>query len=930
MRRRTRLLSWLLFLLLVSPRPASATIFTWNAGSGNTNASVNWNPAALPGANDDTRFWQAGITYGITTVSPVDTFSTLSASSASTLKFFAGDPIRVRNGFQVDGGVTASVLSGMARAGWFTIGPGSLSISGNGIQAIATNPSATSYIGTTSGFTSTLSVGGGASFSGFNIQVPEIQGATGVLNITGRVIGGPVSKLRAMDWAGAQGVLDVGRQGSGDVELSAQANITTDHNLILGSSGTGKLHLFRGAGTAQGPPSLTVLGTTFIGDNETAGSMGGQGTLAVDVGYADFATGVLMGDVDGGAPDTLRNIGGTILVDHGLHESHNSPSILDLQGGSLRVIATSQAADLYQFTPLSLTGAGSGPVLTIYGEGGASSYLATPGATALIVGRNGGGTFELVSSPFALDGYDLNVSGNVIVADSTSGSGIVSADTLGDLKITGALTVGPGNGLVRMRDYGHVSTTGPVSLLAGPSTGASMNLSSFSALDAPALSIGGTADTPTPGPATVLILTGSRMSIGTGGLQIWGGGPSLDVYGGMLYADTMDCRGTIKIGYGSIFSNVANGMLHLSHGGVLRGVGTVDGWVRLDDASDTLGVFAADSLSDTLWVGDSQVPDAFLSNGTVRIDQGVVALRNKLGAPLGHVLLNGGTLYLPDGGRVRPGDVLEGGGRITGSLTDDGEVSAAGQNIDLAGHLTVGAGDVTGNGLNVLPAGQLSAHGTLSGLFAMAGKWDMGDSLARLECKRGPIMQPTAVLTMRIGSKAHGVQDTLVVDDGLTLAGTLDLRTWKADPPLPGDTLTLITAPFVQGTFSAVTIDGANAPSYVEAIYGPTTVRVVVHQTTTTDVPPPAPAAGGRTLRFVAAGTLRDPSLALELPQAADVEVSLYSAAGRRVAELEHGHLGPGKYSFPVEGGPGVFFARAWVKEPSGRHALDARVVRIR
>jgi hypothetical protein len=534
----------------------------------------------------------------------------------------------------------------------------------------------------------------------------------------------------------------------------------------------------------------------------------------------------------------------------------------------------------------------------------------------------------VVSSPFIFDHYYLNVMGNVIVADSTSGTGILSADTLAEVKVTGSITVGPGNGLVRLGVNGVVSSTGRMSLLAGPTTAGSMTLDFSSGADVQALSIGGTGDTPTPGLASVLAEHGSQLTVGAGGLQIWGGGASLELSGSSLTADSMDCRGTIKLLHGSILSSLVNGGLHLSHGGVLHGIGTVDGLVRLDDASDTLGVFAADSSSDTLWVGDKTIANAFVSNGTVRVDQGVVALRNKLGAPLGHVLLAGGTLYLPDGGLLRPGDVLDGSGRIAGSLMDDGLVSPIG-NIDLAGHLTMGTGDISGAGLTVLPSAELSAHGVISGLLTIGGSWDMGTSLARLELKRGPLMQPSAVLTMRIGAQAHGAQDTLVVDDGLTLAGTLDLRTWKADPPAAGDTLTLITAPFVHGTFAAVTIDGVNAPSYVEAIYGPTTVRAVVHQTTTTDVPPPPVAGRAAKLRFAAEGTLRDPSLALDLPERAQVEVSIYSATGRRLAQLERGPLEPGKYRFPIGGGPGVYFARAWVTDATGRHQLAARAVRV-
>src|SRR5262249_22046594 len=140
----------------------------------------------------------------------------------------------------------------------------------------------------------------------------------------------------------------------------------------------------------------------------------------------------------------------------------------------------------------------------------------------------------------------------------------------------------------------------------------------------------------------------------------------------------------------------------------------------------------------------------------------------------------------------------------------------------------------------------------------------------------------------------------------------------------------MITAPSVGGTFSKVTIDGVDAPSYVQVIYEPGRVRVAVLQTTT-DVPPPLP---GHTepiaLRFAAAGTLRDAAFALDLPRAADVVLDLYNVAGRRVAELVRGRLEGGRYRFPFEGAPGVYYARALICDASGTRVLSAHLVQLR
>jgi len=182
---------------------------------------------------------------------------------------------------------------------------------------------------------------------------------------------------------------------------------------------------------------------------------------------------------------------------------------------------------------------------------------------------------------------------------------------------------------------------------------------------------------------------------------------------------------------------------------------------------------------------------------------------------------------------------------------------------------------------------------------------------------------------MRIGSAVHGAQDTLVINEATTLSGTLDLRTWRPDPSVAGDTLTLITAPSIGGTFNKVTIDSVDAPSYVQVIYEPTRVRVAVLQSTV-DVPPPTPSqTASITLRFAAAGTPRDPAFALDLPHPATIVLDVFNVAGRRIAELKNGRLAAGRYRFPFHGAPGVYYARASITDPAGQRALTAHVVQL-
>lgn len=923
-----------LLLVLQNVSPAWATIYTWNAGSGLTNTSVNWSPnTGTPGANDDTRFWQGSITYGITMAAPTDTFSTLWGSSNGTLKFICSDPLRVRNQFNVDGGVTASVTSGFARAGWFTIGPGSLTITGNGTQAAATNPTASTYVGSSSGFTSTLNISGGAGFQAPIVYAPEFTNTTGIIAVAGHVTNGPSSTLHLLSGSGANsGSLYLGNQGVGDLELSNGGVAKVDFITWLGPYAYGKLHMFRTSSLT--PLPLLTLNALKLGRNFVAGSPGGSGTFAVDQGLAAIHD-VFTGDDDGGGPDTLRMTGGTVWINSGLVMSPTRTGVLDLRGGTLVVHFGDYAIDIEQAVPVAISG---GHAMTVY-CGGTGSFgdfpitqIATTSPTSLLLGRNSGGTFRVIGSGFDT-GFD--VYGAAVLADSLAGTGTIVADSGATCGVRG-LSVGPGNGVVTVRRGSWLgSYSNEADFVGGASTGAAALVSdTLSTLQYLTIGIGGNASVAVPGGATVTV--DSSASLGASLVRVWKGGGHLLVKNrASCLVDSVLASGNVELAAGTVQTSLHGAVrspVRITDTGTLHGTGTVLARVQLADTTASLAILGTDPAGGTLTVGDSAAADGFTSSGTVEVDQDTLVLLNHGQAPLGHVVLGGGTLRLPQGGHVRAQDVLEGtAGRIEGDLLVDGQLRPSGA-LYAAGHVTCLSGALTGSYLEMLPGSELSMRGMQAGTVRNGGRLDMGPVPALLTLTATPTFLSTSDLVIRIGSAASHVEDTLALTHAVTLNGTLDLRTWKPAPPQAGDTLTVLTAPSITGTFSAVTIDSVNAPSFVQAIYSPTSVRVAILRSTA-GVPPAPVSPAVTALRFAVVGPPARPALELDLPAAATAEAALYDVGGRRVASLIDGTLPPGRHRFDLAGAnlaSGVYFARARVTSVDGTHVLGARFVRLR
>ncbi|HET7224910.1 MAG TPA: hypothetical protein VFK69_04260 [Candidatus Eisenbacteria bacterium] len=931
--RVLRALALALLVLLQSVAPAWATIYTWApAAGGLTNTSVNWSPAGVPGANDDTRFWQSSVTYTITTASPADTFATAWASGGGHPQFSCSDPLRVRNQFTVDGGSTASIIGGFARAGWFTVGPGTFTITGAGTEVAATNPSASTYFGNSIGFNTTVNISG-AGFQAPLIYVPEFNSIVGTLNVAGA--GG---NLHLVDQSGVYGtgVIWVGNQGVGDLELSNGGNVSVDNWAILGGNGYGRLHMFRNNIRASVPTLYSRL--LYLGQNTTFTSAG-SGTLVIDAGLARTDD-IVMGDDDGSMPDTVRMNGGILWVFAGLRMHPDDLEVLDLRGGTMTLgnpfYLTPDGVDIEQAGPLTLSGS---PTLTVYsgGFGGPleipTTSLTTASAVSMSLGRNAGGTFRAIGDGYPGDRF-FSISGGVVIADSLAGTGTMVADTASGLDIGGTLTAGPGNASIQVRRGSAIQVSGETDIVGGASTGAAVLISdSLSAGYFGGLAVGGTLAGAIPGAASVTVDSSATMGEVGGMVRVWKGGGLLALKTRTVStADSVLCSGSVSLSSASLSTYTSPGVrgpIRIFDTGQIHGTGTLLGRIQLADSTASLAILGSDPAGGTLAAGDTAATDGFTNAGTVDVEQDTLVLLNKGVAPLGHVTLGGGTLRVPQGGHVRAQDVLEGtAGRIDGDILDDGLIHPSGA-IDVAGHVTCLAGAITGSYLNGLPGSELSVRGNQSGTLRIGGRLDMGPTPWHLNLSSTLTLLPTAAVTMRIGSRASHVQDTLALSQPVTLNGTLDLRTWKPAPPQVGDTLTLITAPAITGTFAAVTIDSVNAPSVVQPIYSATSVKVVILHSTT-GVPHQPSAAAPPALRFAAAGTPAAAALELDLPAAADVRVALYDVSGRRVAQPLSGALAAGRHRVALAtlGLPsGVYFARA---EVGAGVELSARIVWLR
>ncbi len=339
-----------------------------------------------------------------------------------------------------------------------------------------------------------------------------------------------------------------------------------------------------------------------------------------------------------------------------------------------------------------------------------------------------------------------------------------------------------------------------------------------------------------------------------------------------------------------------------------------------------------------LTVGDSTATDGFVSTGYTNVPNDTLRLLDKDLADLGNLDLNQGTLQMPHGGRIQSGFTLNSLGsatdsRVEGDLVNEGTINfAANHNLDCTGKLVQVSGTTTGSGLlHMLPGSSLSTHGAAAPQLLLEGS--LAFSLSPTRMNVGFLAASgAAVMHFNVGSRASGNWDTLVVSGSAQLLGALALQTGPESVPHLGDTLTIITAGSVVGSFSSVTVNGAPGAGQVSVIYTPTAVKVVVTGTIAGISPDPRPqlASGPR---LTSVGTLGRPQFELQLSEPSQVRLIVYDVSGREQAVLARGALPVGTFRFEVPGSlvpSEMLFARAEVRGSSSASVLRARAVKLR
>ena len=191
----------------------------------------------------------------------------------------------------------------------------------------------------------------------------------------------------------------------------------------------------------------------------------------------------------------------------------------------------------------------------------------------------------------------------------------------------------------------------------------------------------------------------------------------------------------------------------------------------------------------------------------------------------------------------------------------------------------------------------------------------------------------SAKMTIEIGDAATLLFDRMNLTGTANLAGTLDVRILPGHVPSPGETFTILHGASRVGSFSTVTVEGQPAGSQITMLYSATGVSVRVNAITT-DVPLPTLDLPREIALLGQSGPWASAGFELALPEASNVVVRVYDAAGRQVGTLVDGDLPAGVVRLPLREldarvGGGVYFGRATIRGREGEAVRTAKVTLV-
>ena len=863
-----------LYLLGPGALDARAVVLSWkNPVSGNAGIASNWQPGQVPGT-DDTPTFNVGGTYTVTFDATVPSTS-FHVHRTGVVTLVCNTSHATSNTVTV-GDVAGDVGTMRLTTGTFTAG-------------------STVTVGNATGSTGTLNVDDDdADLLQSGIAADVVVGAfgTGTLNVTGGgfvdaaddiILGGNsgqgtvlVSGVNAsplvrstLSTSGSDGDLVIGNGGRGAVTIAGGGQVfaADDVRIAVGPSSQGSVIVRNTSGAGDVASSLSIAGDLEIASNPVSATANGVGELTVQDSASVNVNGTTrVGDADGGTGTLKMRPRGSLVT--GALEFNDAHGVLDFQGGSIYV-------DGGVFNPPGTTLVLDHPQFEHVGLQDGATCTFNGGSSqgySLILGEANNGSARLTS-----DAHLTHVNGVISMGLLPGAFGELEFFDNALLDGVGTIVVGQGgSGELRLSSGSDLSLSDMLVAYSPGSDGIVFLSGTGTSISMGTMTLGGVGGTP-GGTADVTVGTGAVLtttSAGTITARLHAGA-DLEIRSGgtVTFRNNFEHRGGIEMSGGQL--NVGN--VNFASAASLVGHGTVSGNVFLG-ASDCL----IHARGGVLTLGNANSTFGFSNAGTMVIDTATVTLRDSNGSMLGDVVLNASVLNLgPGTNSVQTGKTMSGSGDVNGSLSISGTLSPG------------------------LSAGAIAVHGP----FQQVGSGRM---------------------TMEIGDAATVRFDRLIGSAGVTLAGTLDVRTLPGFVPDPGEEFTLITGTTRTGTFTTVTLNGQPVNGQFTLNYTPTSVVLHVNQITV-DVPEPN---GPLELAFSGrSGT--DAAFELALPEASRVSVQLYSASGRSLGNLFQGERAAGILRLPLRTlgrdlSGGVYFGRATVRTKTSESIRSAKVTLLK
>jgi hypothetical protein len=572
-------------------------------------------------------------------------------------------------------------------------------------------------------------------------------------------------------------------KGTGYIQTLSYMNNITNTGLMKIPGPTGPTTVFEGA--INNAASIQSLGTIYFNGSTT---LSGAGTLAMSGVSADMKA-------LNGPADTLFN-------QQLIHGSGNFFALPLTNQGTIR------ADD--PLTPLTFGSQSLGATPTTN-----TSILEASGGATLQIGvyvNNSGGTIEALTGSTVILTASSSVNGGTL---ATAGTGVIETQnalldgTVHTPTNAGVLKVGAGTSL---NVKGTINNNGTIAL---DPTGGCVALNAATTLTgAGQITMSGPSDCIFAGSSTD---TFTNQSMITGMGSVGDSNPMTVVNKGTIVAN----GGLLTIvGGGTGFTNI--GRLYVNPGSSLNITGV---FKSFNHTTNTL------SGGTYTLAGPLSFPNANIvtKTGTLTLAGAAAEIVNSttLTNALLNFAVNKGSLSLTLGQKLT----------TVASLTNYGKVTVDGtSSFAVGGNYTQAAGTTTIDGTLTVPgfnlnAGSLFGAGTIAGSLTSGASVTAGDSAVKTAklSVRTYSQEAAGSLNIGIGGLALGTKyGQLASANGVSLAGTLNLKRLGGFVPAIGSSFTIVTGSALSGKFTTTNGLSINSAEHFQVNYTSTAVTVTV------------------------------------------------------------------------------------------------------